>query len=256
MKKLLSSALLMVLSFSAYSATFNADDVIRKNIATTKGFGDSIETMKMVIYSQSGDKVERVMTSKVFEVADDGDKQMITFENPADVRGSAVLTHTKVVGNDDQWIYLPAVRRAKRISSANKSGPFMGSEFAYEDLGSSEFGKFTYEPVGTEDVDGMSFFKVKRTPTYERSGYSNQVVWIDAQSYLIRKIDMYDNAGQLYKTELMTDYKNFFDNYWRPGKIVMVNHKNNRKTEMYLSENIKFRNGFSEREFERNAMGR
>ena len=256
MKKLFASAFMMALSLTAHAADFNADEVMQKSINTGKGFVDSIGTMTMVIYSDSGDSVERLMETKTLEVEGDGDKQLIVFQNPADVQGSAVLTHSKLVGNDDQWVYLPALRRVRRISSANKSGAFMGSEFAYEDLSAQEFAKFTYEPAGIEEIDGVRYFKIERTPAYERSGYSYQIVWIDDQNYLTHKVEMYDLHRQLYKTQTLSEHKNYFDNYWNPERITIKNHKNGRKTEMITAEKPRFNNGFRDREFDRSAMTR
>jgi len=256
MKKLIVTLALTVSPFLVSAEGLDANEIVRKNIATTKGFVDSYETINMTIRKKNGDQVERLMQSKSLEVDDDGNKVIMIFQDPADVKGSAVLTHSHIKGNDDQWIYLPALKRVKRISSSNKSGPFMGSDFAYEDLSSIEFEKYTYSFVGKELVDGKEYYKIERVPTYERSGYSKQIVWIDTESFLTHKIEMFDTAGKEYKTQVLTEYVNYFGNYWRAKSIEMLNHQNGNSTLLKWVGDIQFNNGFSDRDFSKNAMKR
>lgn len=108
------------------------------------GFGDSEAIMQMVLTNAHGDTSTRELRMRTLEnpAPDDGDKSMIIFDRPRDVEGTALLTHAHILNPDDQWLFLPSLGRVKRISSANKSGPFMGSEFAYEDFSSQEPAKF------------------------------------------------------------------------------------------------------------------
>lgn len=257
MKHLLITSILLLSScFTFAESNLNAEQVIRKTLATSKGFIDSHEELKMTITKKSGQQVERVMKSKSLEIENDGNKVVMIFQDPVDVKGSAVLTHSHIKGNDDQWIYLPALRRVKRISSANKSGPFMGSDFAFEDLSSFEFEKYTYKLLGKESLNGIEHYKIERIPAYEGSGYSKQNVWIDTKNFLVHKVEMFDTASKLYKTQILSDYKNHFDNYWRANKISINNHQNGNSTTLKWSGNIVFNNGFSERDFSKSALKR
>ena len=256
MKKLLISTILAFASVTSFAQSLNLEEIVRNNIATNKGFGDSYETMKMIIKRKGGDQIERLMKSKSLEVDGDGNKVVIVFQDPADVKGSAVLTHSHIKGNDDQWIYLPAVKRVKRISSANKSGPFMGSEFAFEDLSSVEYEKYSYVLLKRETVGATSYFKVERKPTYQKSGYSRQIVWIDTKNFLTHKVEMFDTAGKKYKTQILSDYKNYFGDFWRAHHIEMINNQTGNSTEMQWIGDISFNNGFSTNDFTKNAMKR
>ena len=104
------------------------------------GWGDNSSTMRMVLHNRNGDESVREMRRRALEAeeAGAGDKSVITFDTPRDVAGTSLLSHTKILDPDDQWLFLPALKRVKRISSSNKSGPFVGSEFAFEDLVSQE----------------------------------------------------------------------------------------------------------------------
>jgi len=114
------------------------------------GWESSEATMEMILRNRHGQESTREMRSRSLEVADDGDKSLIIFDHPRDVRGTALLTFSHKTGDDDQWLYLPALKRVKRIASSNKSGPFMGSEFAYEDISSQEVEKYTYKYLRDE----------------------------------------------------------------------------------------------------------
>ena len=106
-----------------------------------KGWGDVTVEGEMVLKNKAGNESVRKFRSTILEAADasEGDRSIITFSQPRDVRGTALLTHSKIEPDDDsQWIFLPAVKRVKRISSSNRTGKFVSSEFSYEDLGSEE----------------------------------------------------------------------------------------------------------------------
>ena len=118
------------------------------------GFGDSSSTMQMILRNKQGEESKREIRNRSLEGKDDGDKSMIVFDQPKDVAGTALLTFTHKKADDDRWLYLPAVKRVKRIASSNKSGPFMGSEFAYEDLGSQELEKYKHKYLGDVQPQG------------------------------------------------------------------------------------------------------
>ncbi|HSJ48359.1 MAG TPA: outer membrane lipoprotein-sorting protein, partial [Gammaproteobacteria bacterium] len=96
-----------------------------------QGWGDSSASMAMILRNSQGDESHRQVRVRNLEVEGDGDKTLTIFDEPLDVKGTALLTYSHKTGPDDQWLYLPSLARVKRISSRNKSGPFMGSEFAY-----------------------------------------------------------------------------------------------------------------------------
>ena len=113
--------------------------------ARDNGFGDTTSTMTMTLFDQYGNSTSRKIRNRTLEGTDEGDLSLVIFDTPADVKGTAFLSHTKKSGSDDQWLYLPALKRVKRIASSNQAGPFMGSEFAYEDISSQELEKYTYK---------------------------------------------------------------------------------------------------------------
>lgn len=219
------------------------------------GWGDSTADLKMILRNRQGEQSERAIRVRSLEVQGDGDKSLTIFDHPADVKGTAFLSYTHAVKPDDQWLYLPALKRVKRISSANKSGPFMGSEFAYEDISSQEIEKYRYRYLRDETIDGQEAFVIERFPRYKHSGYTKQIVWMDKRHYRVLKVEYFDRKGAHLKTLTMQGYRQYRDKFWRADRMDMVNHQNGKSTTLLWS-NYRFTSGLSDRDFDRNSLKR
>jgi outer membrane lipoprotein-sorting protein len=219
------------------------------------GFGDTSVDLTMLIASSPDNVISREMRQMVLEVADDGDKSIMVFDRPRDLKGTAILTYTHKTDADEQWLYLPALKRVKRISSADKSGPFMGSEFAYEDLSSQEVEKYSYKYLRDETINGEPCFVVERIPTDENSGYTRQVTWVDQSEYRLQRVDYYDRKNTLLKTMTPVAYQQYLDQYWRPAELVMTNHQTGKSTTLRFG-NYKFRTGLQDSDFTPSALSR
>lgn len=217
------------------------------------GWIDNTANMLMVLRNKQGQESTREIKLKTLEVEGDGDKALTIFNKPRDVKGTAFLSFSHTDKADDQWLYLPALKRVKRISSRNKSGPFMGSEFSFEDLSSFEVEKYTYKYLGDEEVNGQNTFKVEQYPVDENSGYTKRVVWIDQLEYRIQKIDFYDRKNSLLKTLSYDDYKQYLNKFWRPNVMNMVNHQSGKSTALKWS-NYNFKTGLKDSDFNRNTL--
>lgn len=226
-----------------------------------QGFGDSEAIMKMVLTNAHGDTSQRELRMRTLEnpAVDDGDKSMIIFDRPRDVEGTALLTHAHILDPDDQWLYLPSLKRVKRISSANKSGPFMGSEFAYEDFSSQEPAKFDYTWLRSETcpapADALECHVIERRPLYEKSGYTRQMTWIDEADLQVRKVDYYDRKDALLKILIISDYRLYKDKYWRAHDLYMVNQNNDKTTRLTWTE-FEFSVGLDDKDFDTNSLKR
>lgn len=219
------------------------------------GFGDTTAKMVMILSDRLGRTSKRFIRFKTLEVEGDGDKALSIFDKPRDIRGTAMLTFSHAVKPDDQWMYLPALKRVKRISSKNKSGPFMGSEFAFEDLGSQEVEKYTYKWLRDETLEGVECFVVERRPAYKYSGYTRQEVWIDKAEYRAMKAVYYDRKNSLLKTQTFAGYKQYLDQFWRAETMNMVNHQTGKSTRLEWRD-YRFRVGLQDRDFNRNSLKR
>lgn len=252
-------ALALLLSFGISS---QAETPEEKGLAIAKevdlrdtGFKDSTAKMEMVLKNKQGKTSVRNVRVKTLEVNGDGDKGLSIFDKPRDVKGTAFLTYSHSKKPDEQWLYLPALKRVKRISSKNKSGPFMGSEFAYEDISSQELDKYTYKYLRDEKFNGIDCFVIERYPTYKNSGYKRQVVWINKKEYRPEKIDFYDRKNSLLKTLVFEDYKQYLGKYWRASTMKMINHQTGKST-ILSWQDYKFQTGLSDKDFNRNSLKR
>lgn len=262
-KKFLKQIVVANCIISLFSASFvQAQSLEEKGLSIAKesdvrdtGWGDSEAKLKMVLRNKAGKESSREIRIKYLEIQTDGDKSISIFDKPADVRGTTFLSHTHVADPDDQWLYLPAIKRVKRISSANKSGPFMGSEFSYEDFSSQEVEKYTHKFISDETVAGRDVFKVEQAPTYAKSGYVRRFIWIDKEHYYPIKIEFYDRKNALLKTLEFSDYQQYLDKYWRAGTMKMQNHQNGKSTDL-VWEDYQFQIGLEDSDFSQAALKR
>jgi len=220
-----------------------------------QGWTDSQVQMEMVLRNAKGNESKRRVRLKTLEISDDGDKSLTIFDTPVDIKGTGLLSFSHKQGDDDQWLYLPALKRVKRIASRNKSGPFVGSEFAFEDLSSQEVEKYTYRWLRDETFEGQATFVIERRPVDKNSGYTRQEVWVDQAHYRLLKVDYYDRKQSLLKTLRSVGYTQYMNKYWRPAKMVMLNHQNGKSTDLLWNE-YRFSTGLTEKDFTRNSLQR
>ncbi len=251
--------LLLSMVFSATAFALSPDErgleIAQEADKRDTGFGDSTADLIMLLKNRHGEESTRYIRLRTLEVKDDGDKSMSIFDRPRDVKGTAFLSFTHKSGSDDQWLYLPALKRVKRISSRNKSGSFMGSEFAYEDISSQEVEKYTYKYIKDDVCGDSKCFVIERYPVDELSGYTRQVAWIDKKEYRPYKIVYYDRKNALLKTLTYKDYQQYLGQFWRADKMFMENHQTG-KTTLLSWKNYKFGNGLTKRDFDRNSLKR
>ncbi len=229
--------------------------IARETRERGKGFGNFTAQQTMVLRNKHGQESKRQARIKVLEAPGDGDKSLFVFDEPRDVKGTAFLVHAHKEKSDDQWLYLPALKRVKRISSSNRSGSFMGSEFSYEDMGSSEVERFTYKYLRDEPCGDATCTVVERFPVAKRSGYRRQVVWQDKDELRVRKVHYFDRKNAHLKTLTMAKYRKYLDRYWQAHEMTMVNHLTGKSTVMTWTD-FKYRTKLNERDFTRTGLKR
>lgn len=229
--------------------------IAQKADQVDQGFESTVVNLTMVLKNKQGQETTRSLRNQTLELTEDGDKSLIVFNTPRDVKGTSTLTFTHKEGPDDQWLYLPSIKRVKRISSDNKSGPFVGSEFAYEDLSSQEVEKYTYKFVKEEDYKGTPTLVIDRDPVDPKSGYTRQLVWYNKDNYRPEKIEYYDRKNSLLKTLTYAKYELYLDKYWRAGEFFMINHQTGKSTKLTFND-YEFKTGLAENDFTQNSLMR
>ena len=219
------------------------------------GWIDSMVELQMILRNAKGNESKRQLRLRSLEVPEDGDKSLTIFDTPRDIKGTGLLTFSHKQGDDDQWLNLPALKRDKRIASKNKSGPFVGSEFAFEDLSSQEVEKYTYQWLRDENYEGQAAYVIERRPIDRNSGYTRQEVWIDKEHYRLLKVDYYDRKQSLLKTLKSSGFKLYLDKIWRPEKMSMYNHQTRKSTDLLWRE-YRFHTGLTGKDFTRNSLQR
>lgn len=206
-------------------------EIYTKQFLLDEGWKDMETDMDMRLYDARGQESRRKVHKAILEDSEAPDKTVGIFLEPADIRGTVMLTWEQSYGADEQWLYLPALKRTKKINAENKSGSFLGTEFAWEDISTTELSKYHYKFLRDEGDTWV----VERVPVYSFSGYSRQVTWVDKNNYQTVKIEFYDKKGDLLKTLELSDFQHIEDKYWRPLHFEMMNHQNKKRTVLQLT---------------------
>lgn len=229
-------------------------DIAKSISEANKGFKSETSDMTMVL--KNGDKrIERKMTSKTMETGKGSSKGLLEFLLPKDVAGTKLLTWSFEDKEDSQWIYLPAFKKIKRISSSSKSSSFMGSEFTYEDLRASILDKFSYKFI-KEEKKGDDTLWVFEKKSKESSAYTKQVVTASKKYMNAVQVDFYDRSDSLLKVGEFTGFKKFTvagKDFWRASNISMKNKQTLKESELIISERVLGR-PLSESDFRKNAL--
>ena len=201
-----------------------------------KGFGNFTASLNMILRNKRGQESKREVRLKIIEVEGDGDRTLFVFDRPRDVKGTAFLVHAHKDEPDEQWLYLPALKRVKRISSSNRSGSFMGSEFSYEDLGAAEVEKYTHRFLRDEPCGDLECSVIERIPVDEDSGYSRQLVWLDREELRTTQIQFFDRRDEHLKTMIVEGFQKYLDRFWRSSEVTMTNHLTGKSTVLLWSD--------------------
>lgn len=234
----------------AYASTIdpnNADqilDQVEKNVKSR----DEVADLTMTIIEANGAKKERqVKISRKGE--EKHQKVLVRLASPADLKGTALLS-VKEGDNSDQWLYLPSSKQTRRILSSKKSSSFMDSELSYEDMGANT--KFKSKVLRQEDIGGHKFAVIESVPGAGDSSYSKILTWVALDTYLVGKMEYYDQNQKLLKVSLFSGYKRF-DGVWRAQKIHVQNMQNKRGTDLVLSK-LNLNKGLDDAEFTESSL--
>lgn len=220
------------------------------------GYGDLQVSLRMVLRTARGRETERELRIKQLEVPGDGDMVLAVFDAPANIRGTALLSHGHPQREDDQWLFLSAMKRTKKIASRNKTGSFVGSEFSFEDLAPLEIAKYTYAYVAQEACATQQCYVVDRFPVDQYSGYLKHRVWLDTEALRIYRIDYTNKREQLEKRLELDGYQLYADQFYKPDYMRMQNLLNGRSTDLHWFD-YQFNNQFTaERDFSVNSLRR
>lgn len=199
-----------------------------------QGWVDEISQGSMTLFDADGDSVRRTFTRMVYERVKEGDKIIIKFSTPAEIKGVTALTHENPGSTDDNWLYLPSNKRVRRISGANNTASFQGTEFTYEDLANLDPREYDWRFLEETELDRggkkIPVYKVEAKPTYKDTGYSRLLIYVHRDHWRQERAEFFDLAGKHLKTRDSTGWNHIHGRFWREKNLEMTNHQTGKKT--------------------------
>jgi outer membrane lipoprotein-sorting protein len=240
-------------------APLTGREIMEKYKAQDRTNDSSVE-IRMTLINSRGGKRERQLTQVTKTDKQDNRKTLIRFLSPADVAGTGFLSIEHRDRDDDNWLYLPALRKVRRIASSDKTDSFMGTEFTYEDLDPEDLDAHEYKLLGSDSVDGVEAWIVEAVATdpkrAKESGYRKRELWISKDHYVIIEMKYYDKKGAYVKILKATEIKQVpGTDKWRAHRLIMEDVRKGNKTVLELA-NYKINQGVPDKYFSQRYLKR
>jgi len=225
------------------AAELSGRDIMEKNFYATKIKHLTNDSVMTLVNDKGQQRIRKMHAVSVLEPNGIDTKLMIRFDYPADVRGSGYLQIQHHDGEDDMWIYLPALKKVRRLVANNKKDSFVGSDFSYGDILLPTVDVYRRELLRSEMVDGEDCYVVESVPASEQIkkdyGYSKWMAWIRKSNFMEKKAEYYDTAGRLLKTQTVPEVKEVDPqaHRWWAVRREVLNHQTGHRT-LLVFENL------------------
>ncbi len=236
------SAVLFLGSGLASQEELSAKQIMDKAFEVTKLTGSEAVSTMTIIDSKGRERVREIaMVTKLFDNGDT-EKRLLRFLAPADVKGTGLLVFDYEEKDDDMWLFMPALRKTRRIVSSERAKSFMGSEFSYADMSPPILDEFTYRILSDKEVEGTLCWEIEMVPIDEdvadENGFSKRIAYIGKKDYVIRGAVYYDLDGELHKELSVKEIRELdpVNHRYRPIHMIMVNRQNDRKSILKINE--------------------
>ncbi len=248
MKVRLTMALLLTVAWAAVPVPGYAQDPpsaeeIMRLVNERERGASAEQRMEMILRDKGGR--DRVRDMKALRKSfGDERRTVLVFTAPANIEGTALLTFDyKDAGKtDDQWLYLPAMRKVRRIPASEQSDPFLGSDFTYRDMNAesrTELSEHTWKSLGREDVDGVQTYHIEAVPIngeiQDELGYAKAHLWVDADRHILLKSELFNEDGNVFKQVYLRDYREV-DGILAPFQYEAKDTKSGHSTVINVSE--------------------
>ena len=244
--------------FTTASFAQSANEIAKKVHDLPTG-NTSSYTVSLTLVDKNGKSRNREIVS-YFMKDGNTDKTVIVFKSPRDVAGISYLTYEypdKADGStvdSDSWIYLPAMKKVRRVSGSSKDDDFQGTDFTYDDLGTRSLTKDNFAILGEEKVNGADCWILEAKAKDSKAKVSRRVTWVDKKTYVTRKGEYYDKQNRLQKTLTCENIKQV-KGYWSTQKMTMTNVQSNHKT-IYEIKDLQYDEKVNESFFTVSALER
>lgn len=231
--------LLATLAGHAAAQAPSALDVMQKQRDLHRA-KDEEEALAVKIVDKRGAVKQRRLVRFTATAPDGYSKLLVRFTAPRDIANTGLLIWEARDGDDDQWLYLPGVKKVKRIAASGKKNRFLGTDFAFEDLRPEALAAHRYESAGSEVLEGQDCWVIDAFPATERqaadSGYSKRRLWVRKDITQIVKREFYDTKGRLEKVQSDRRLVNVRGALWRADEIEMHDVQSNGRTVLTLEK--------------------
>ena len=239
---LLILSVFLILTILRAGESITARQIMDRSIKATKLAGAEAVSTLTIIDNKGRERVRKI--TAVSKLYDNGEteKRLMRFLSPADVKGTGLLTYDYEKEDDDIWLFMPALRKTRRIISSEKSKNFMGSEFSYADMTPPNLDDFTYKISGEQEVEGILCWEIEMVPidfdVADENGFSRRIAFIAKQDFVIRKAIYYDLDEELHKELTVKEVRELDtkNHKYRPIHMIMDNKQNGRKSVLKVDE--------------------
>ena len=253
--------LLLVAPIKAVAAAApSAIDIMTRNFVAMKAEDSSTGATFRLIDAQGDVRIRQSTGVTKLSPGTTDNRRLVTFTWPADIHGTQTLLIEHSNADDDMWIYLPAMKKVRRLVASNKRDSFVGTDFSYGDVIGHKVGDWNHKFVREEKIGGMQCWVIESTPrspeVEDISGYSKRISWIDERSYIALKTEIYDAQGALMKRITYEDVREVdpVHEKWQPMRMVAENVQTHHTTIIELT-NFKANVGVSDEVFTPASLG-
>lgn len=235
-------ALVVSLSARGRAADVSANEIMEKNFLATKVSSLNVETTMVLITDRNQQRERRSTALLKLQPNGVDSKLLVKFSTPADIKGTGVLQVEHLEGDDDLWVYLPALRKSRRLVANNKKDSFVGSDFSYGDITLPKVDKFRHTLLRSEKLDDQDCYVIESVPANDavkdNSGYSRKITWVRKDNFVESKVEYYDLAGRLLKTQLTSKHQLVEParGRWFAMYREMTNHQTGHRTTITASK--------------------
>ncbi len=253
-------SLLILIVFRGTSHTWalTAKEIMERTETWNKPDDDTVP-LTIILVNKRGKERRREMMRYVITDANKKDKSFLEFLKPADVRGTRFLTYEHVDRDDDRWMYLPALRKIRRITASNNTDNFMGTDLTFEDTRSERLATHAYTITREESLDGRDAYVIEAVPATPQeqkdSGYSKRYIWVDKATFLIMQRHFWNKKGEHIKTSKRFNLKQLTPDIWAYQRMEVEHHKRRHRSIFMFGER-KINTGLKESKFSQRSLTR
>lgn len=240
------AALLMCISLVTLTAQESGPSIMKRVMDTQSADSAAMDIRFSLIEANGEVRERRIQTLALTQ--NDLTSTITVFLSPASVKNTRFLTRQRSDGGDDQWIFLPALGRVKRIAASEGSGSFMGSDFTYNDMASTTYDTTEAEHtlLGKEKINGRETYKIRSIP-HKKEAYVQTIIWVDSEYYLPLKVEFYEKDSSTVTKTLTTDEIAYVEGRWITKVVTMTTLATNHSTKVEILQaryNIPMNSGY------------